>query len=95
MEHLGTDVASRLPNVHYVVEQQYDFKGFHDFPDRTGWQLAQNGQWERKEGQTGINRRGPLGSIAGFLQAWLFFGLLSEVLGPHHLNPSRALSNPR
>jgi hypothetical protein len=82
MEHLEEGIASHLPRVPYIVEHQYDHGGFHTFPDQARWYLGHNGQWEQTDQTKSNTRPGPLGSAAAFLQAWLFFGLLTEVLGP-------------
>ena len=79
MEHLG--VATHLPRVPYVVTYQYDFKGFHTFPDRAS-RCHHGGKWERNQETHSCPLPGPLACAAAFLQAWLFFGLLAEVLGP-------------
>jgi hypothetical protein len=85
MEHLGEGIAAHLTRVPYIVEAefQYDYGGFHTFPDRVGWRLGHGGRWERFGEIQSCPRPGPLGSAAAFLQAWLFFGLLAEVLGPN------------
>jgi hypothetical protein len=82
MEHLAEGIASHIPRVPYIVEYQYDYKGFHTFPDRVGWCQRPDGQWERFDKIQSRPQPGPSGCVAAFLQAWLFFGLLAEVLGP-------------
>ena len=81
MEHLGEGIASHVPRVPYIVAYQYDYKGFHTFPDRAG-RCQHGGRWERSDEKHSCPRTGPLACAAAFLQAWLFFGLLAEVLGP-------------
>jgi hypothetical protein len=80
MEHLGEGIAAHMRKVGYFVKDQYDFKGFHSFPARSGWLLNRDGQWchAREESSSAVAKGWKL---SGFLQAWLFFGLLAEVLG--------------
>lgn len=88
MEHLAGGTISCLPKVPYIVEYSYDSRGFHSFPSRAGWFTTEDGRWERHDKDKGRIRLGPLGSVAAFLQSWLFFGLLVEVLGPDaQVNP--------
>ena len=81
MEHLGEGIASHLPRVPYIVAYQYDYKGFPTFPDRAG-RCQHGGRWELSDETHSCPQPGPLACAAAFLQAWLFFGLLAEVLGP-------------
>ena len=81
MEHLGEGIASHLQRVPYIVTYPYDYKGFHTFPDRVS-PCEHGGRWERSSGTHTCPQPGPLACAAAFLQAWLFFGLLAEVLGP-------------
>lgn len=57
----------------YVYE--YDGKTFYSFPERQGWDPSDIIQ--RNFRQNGVED--PL-RTASFLQAWLFFGFMSEVL---------------
>lgn len=62
----------------YLVKTKYDLQGFHSFPNRAGWQIEEDGLFHRTPGVTHHNTEQDL---SAFLQAWLFFGLLTEVLG--------------
>jgi len=75
MDHLVVD--NRL-NVPYVVQSPYDAKGFHSFPERSGWKLADDGSW-RKLGDFQPESH-TKSDLEAFLQSWLFFGVLTEVL---------------
>ena len=74
MDHLSPGIQF-IPQVQYLVDENhvYDSQGFHKFPNRTGWKLSPTGRWECESDKS----RNP----TSFLQAWLFFGLLSEFLG--------------
>ena len=73
MDHLYTLLW--LPQVQYLVDENraYDSLGFHRFPSRTGWRLGSTGRWECESDKSR--------NLTSFLQAWLFFGLLTEFLG--------------
>ena len=74
MDHLSSGIEF-VPQVQYLVDEThaYDSQDFHKFPNRTGWKLESTGWWEYEFDKS----RNP----TSFLQAWLFFGLLSEFLG--------------
>jgi hypothetical protein len=78
MDHLIIDVKLFVP---YVVQSPYDGKGFHSFPERSGWKLADNGNWRniRVAERPFADRKE--GDLDAFLQSWLFFGVLMEVFG--------------
>lgn len=61
--------------------KEYDGQGFQGFPQRQGWDdtLLQYG-WESEEYRRFFRQKSPL-ETAIFIQAWLYFGMLSEVLG--------------
>lgn len=80
MEHLDEGISAHIGKVGYFVKDQYDFQGFHSFPARLGWQLNPDGQWCHNENASS-SQVTQVGKLSGFLQAWLFFGLLAEVLG--------------
>ena len=76
MDHLYPNTTILFfPQVQYLVDENhaYDSEGFHKFPNRTGWKLGPTGRWECESDKS----RNP----TSFLQAWLFFGLLTEFLG--------------
>ena len=79
MDHLFGGNIPSLPIVPYLVEKNhsYDYQGFHTFPGRAGWELGPDGRWE----YVGVGQCGQSRDPTPFLQAWLFFGLLAEVLG--------------
>ena len=88
MENLLNGKALPSFRIPYTGGVLYDSEGFYSFPRRAGWYMRADGQWIAK-GKASIARRsGPLSSLAAFLQAWLFFGLMEEVMGLSvHLNP--------
>lgn len=76
MEHLAypSDPVHPLVRVPYHGKYRYDSGSFTDFPDRCGFDKSQfwyAGDWSiiPKEDQD------------SFFQAWLFFGVLSDVIG--------------
>ena len=79
MDHLPTPAHPLFPplEVPYICKQEYDNLGFSDYPKRRGWDKSrlQGGPLEHSLGET-----------AAFLQEWLYFGLLSEILG-HCFDP--------
>ena len=89
MEHLSQwegQTESIFPAIPYLCQDRYDEGPFLDYPDRSGLPRL-----ETKEA-FGMNKALPLASrhflmglrsdeLEPFLQNWLFFGLLSEVLG--------------
>lgn len=77
MDHLFVDTRLNVP---YLVQTRYDAKGFHSFPARSGWKLADDGTWS-KLGESVPGKHSKT-DLEAFLQSWLFFGVLTEVLGP-------------
>jgi hypothetical protein len=77
MDHIeGFRVMKEM--VPYKVEDIYDRLGFFGYPDRKGWnkkELLNNGDYGKRK----------IEELESFLQSWLFFGLLTEVLP--ELNP--------
>jgi hypothetical protein len=59
----------------YLCKEEYDREGFSGYPLRQGWDKTKI----LAQGDFGSER--PLKDIQSFLQTWLYFGLLSEVLG--------------
>ena len=72
MDHVAPlHSAQTLPmEVPLLQTMQYDFLGFEGFPKRQGFDLKES---------SAIHR--PAKQIAGLMQSWLFFGLLSELSG--------------
>ena len=75
MDHLPA-VRRVHEQVPYLIHENelYDKEGFFGFPARQGWDrtsLIETGHIQGRDHR----------SAASFLQAWLFFGLISEVLG--------------
>src|ERR1700722_2034522 len=72
MDHLPA-VSRIKESVEYIVEDEYDYEGFFGYPVRQGWnreKLLRSGDFEGKD----------VRKFESFLQSWLFFGLLAEVL---------------
>lgn len=76
MNHLAhsTTYTARPPRVPVLDGYCYDGKGFSSFPARSGF--------DRKRLLHGDFSQHTAAQTASFLQAWLYFGLLSTVLGP-------------
>jgi hypothetical protein len=72
MDHLPNFGASAPIEVPYVGNEAYDGHGFQGYPDRKGWDTA-NLLRLTFDGRTHEE-------AASFLQTWLFFGLLFEVI---------------
>ncbi len=78
MDHLTEPENSSAPLalVPCLDSLQYDNKGFWDFPARQGYEIRDaTHEVFRKDG-----RLLSLDELAGLLQAWLYFGLVSHVL---------------
>jgi hypothetical protein len=75
MDHLLVPSNPILPpiGVPYICTIPYDNKGFFDYPVRRGWNYTRFTEGDFAE------HPGP--ETLSFLQAWLYFGFLSEVLG--------------
>lgn len=73
MDHI---VDGTLFAVRFIAAPRYDGDGFFTFPARAGWRLEANGRW-----QTLDARSQDKDELEAFLQSWLFFGVLEEVLG--------------
>jgi hypothetical protein len=83
MEHLATPVNPTLApyKVAYLSTIVYDGGPLASYPARHGWTLSKYGNG----GVDTIMRNGERPSAvdtASFMQTWLYFGLLSETLGP-------------
>lgn len=64
-----------------LTSQTYDGLGFRYFPDRMGYDVAGlDCEWDLDSFLAFFHQR-PEVDMAVFLQAWLFFGFLSEVFG--------------
>ncbi|MCJ1306683.1 hypothetical protein MMC25_000326 [Agyrium rufum] len=74
MNHLADFGASEGIEVPYVCSEMYDGEDFYSYPQRKGWDIASlsNGDLKGKSPD----------DAASFLQAWMYFGLLSYVLRP-------------
>ena len=76
MDHLSQIADHAPPNdieIPYLSELQYDGQDFQSYPQRRGWDTE-----KLKHGH--LTSRSPL-EIQCILQTWLYFGLLSQVLG--------------
>lgn len=81
MEHLGNGVAACFDSPRCLKGFKYDNQGFQTYLTRAGWELDAKGVPQTTSLFKGDFKQGSHGSWAAFLQAWLFFGLLTEVLG--------------
>jgi hypothetical protein len=81
MEHLPQGISSRAPRVPYVAHPPYDRLRFETFPNRVGWRIADDGTAEWVNDDTGGPQNATISRFAQFVQSWLYFGLLEEVLG--------------
>ena len=73
MDHLPSSTSDHHPvKVPYLGGPIYDNQGFSSYPDRVGWNTD-----ELSSGRLGGRDRE---AAAAFLQQWLFFGLISQVL---------------
>ena len=81
MNHLPQALVKSysLPKIELLcAEDAYDNKGFYEFPLRYGWQMfpdTYKGHYCRQDGSEGSSR-----DAAALCQAWLIFGLMTEVL---------------
>ena len=73
MDHIVEGTQLSVP---FIANPRYDAQGLSLFPARAGWSMEANGTWARLDSK-------PLkkSALEGFLQSWLFFGVLEEVLG--------------
>jgi Heterokaryon incompatibility protein (HET) len=95
MEHVATPVnpISPPPDIpylcgtyddegfHHLPGRTYDGKGFHQFPERMGWTAVSHG--EHHYLLRGDDEEGNDEYEAAFIQAWLFIGLLAEILSTY------------
>ena len=95
MEHVATPVnpISPPPDIpylcgtyddegfHHLPGRMYDGKGFHQFPERMGWTAVSHG--EHHYLLRGDDEEGNDEYEAAFIQAWLFIGLLAEILSTY------------
>jgi hypothetical protein len=75
MDHLPVlgQVLEAYPRVPFLCTEEYDGLPFHECPDRQKWdvQRLDNGDFSEH----------PRHEAAAFLQTWLFFESLNEILG--------------
>ena len=89
MEHLPRRTGqeqSIFPAISYLCEEKYDGLSFLDYPRRLGWPNLENtGEYRQTATLSIANMQllaaTPPAKLEPFLQNWLFFGLLNEVLG--------------
>ena len=89
MEHLPRRTGqeqSVFPAVPYLCEEKYDGLSFLEYPRRLGWPNLENtGRFRQTATLSIANTKHlaatPPAKLEPFLQNWLFFGLLNEVLG--------------
>ena len=80
MDHLPQVHDPALPPLKVLClcdPTDYDKRGFLEYPKRSGW------SFDRSRGPVKISNEGvppPPEEVAAFLQVWLFFGLLHDVL---------------
>jgi hypothetical protein len=74
MEHLQPVTNPHDPIfVPYIGDCEYDGLDFADYPARRGFDI---------EGLLkGDSKETPLDQVASFLQTWLYFGFMCEILG--------------
>lgn len=72
MDHVPQPAQCSAPplQVPHIAETTYDFSGFETFPQRQGFV---------RDGHLDATR--PSIELASLMQSWLYFGLLSEILG--------------
>ena len=83
MDHLALprDPILPLTEVPYLCTEHYDVTiPFHEYPGRKGkpWMLAKVGHFMRQRDKITLS---PKSELECFVQTWLFFGLLAEILG--------------
>ena len=83
MDHMALprDPILPLTEVPYLCTEHYDVTiPFHEYPGRKGkpWMLAEVGQLMRLHDNVALI---PKSELECFVQTWLFFGLLAEILG--------------
>jgi hypothetical protein len=76
MDHVPA-VAREIEQVPYAAGEVFDNESFFGFPRRRGWDKVL-----KSHDYTNVD----VGGFASFLQAWLFFGLLAEILTGVKLN---------
>lgn len=87
MEHLATGRPPPIVVPYLLPDDfEYDIGGFESYPERKGWKFE---QWLTRSPGQGIgipiwldmfNPTKSAEELVSFLQAWLFFGFLSETL---------------
>ena len=81
MDHLvqihGSTISS--PRVPYLCNKDYSYDnaGFMDYPFRCGMRKRKDDPGLFRMEKSGVD----LETVAPFLQAWLFFGTLQDILG--------------
>lgn len=78
MDHLPHGAGSEPIRVPYICRDMYDGGDFGTFPQRCGWTVD--------ELQLKRLKKLPKDEAAAFLQSWLYFGFLSHVFKPLHLD---------
>jgi len=78
MDHIINDINLSVP---YLVQAPYCGDDYHSFPEREGWALGEDGLWSRIGAAEVAGGPNDQSSLEAFLQSWLFFGLLTEVVG--------------
>ena len=89
MEHLPTragQAKSVFPPIPYLCQDKYDEGPFLDYPRRSGLPILEiDGTFRPSPGLSSASQQFlvavPPAELESFLQNWLFFGLLNEVLG--------------
>lgn len=75
MDHAPQASAFSYPQVPYLGSFVYDDSGFTGYPARM--------DFDKKRMLTGDFTEHSPARTAAFLQAWLYFGMMSEVFGTH------------
>lgn len=90
MEHVPRPQSvnkSHGPNIKVpcLVEEDYDGGPILSYPERRGWDVRFSNQ-----GAHFLlgGREPPATEVAGFVQTWLYFGLLRVTIGPSCVNAS-------
>ena len=90
MDHvrLPKDPAGPSIQVPYLCAEEYPGVSFHVYPAFKKWTLADifyRPQWTREApfGDDQTFDRRPIAEATSFLQSWLFFGLVTTILGPN------------
>ena len=73
MDHLLDHATDEMVTIPYRCKEMYDGGDFDTYPSRAGWELAalRRGDFQDKSKEDAI----------GFLQSWLYYGILWEYFG--------------